>query len=404
MGIRVREKPNGSGIYWIFINHHGKRKSKKIGKDKKLASECAEQLGARLVLGELNISKASPTPTLKEYIFGWNDNSGIYPGWLRTFAEISIKRSTRKSYEGIIKNHLSPAFGNKILSDISSQDISIFIYQLFKKQLRSQTIKNIKNCLSAILRSAYQDNYIPVNPAQRVKIPKPEGEKPKREPDPFGWQDREILEDTFRKFKPFYYPLVLCGFRTGLRIGELIGLKWEDIDFKNRQIFVQRAFSRGYMSTPKSKAGRRFVRMTSQLAEVLQEHRERLNEMKGNRFKCWQDLPEWVFPNEAGNRINYGNFLNRVWNKTMLKSGLRRRTPHDMRHTWFTLRLSNGDPLHEVSKEGGHGSPELTYRTYYKWLPNESRTDIDALDNRKNQTPKRTLSAPKMKKELGNVA
>ena len=203
---------------------------------------------------------------------------------------------------------------------------------------------------------------------------------------------------------PFYYPLVLCGFRTGLRIGELIGLKWEDIDFKNRQIFVQRAFSRGYMSTPKSKAGKRLVRMTSQLVNVLRSHREKIAKMESNRFQSWQNLPEWVFPNEAGNRINYGNFLNRVWNKVMLKSELRRRTPHDMRHTWFTLRLSNGDPLHEVSKEGGHGSPELTYRTYYKWLPNESRTDIDALDNRENNATKRNLYATKMKKGLNNIA
>jgi integrase len=396
MGCRVREKPKGSGEYWIFINHKGKRKSKKIGKNKRLAREAAKKIEAKLILGDLDISDASPTPTLKQYVMGWNDENGLSYGWLYSFAEISLKRSTFKSYTGIIKKHLLPAFGTTLLTDISSRDVNAFIYQLFKKQLRSQTIKNIKNCLSAIMRSALQDNYIGINPAKGVKIPKPEHEKPKREPDPFSWKDRQILEDTFEKFCPFYYPLVLCGFRTGLRIGELIGLKWEDIDFKNRQIYVQRAFSRGYMSTPKSKAGTRYVRMTAQLVQVLEEHRNRLNKMKSNRFQSWYDLPEWVFPNEAGNRINYGNFLNRVWNKIMLKSELRRRTPHDMRHTWFTLRLSNGDPLHEVSKEGGHGSVELTYRTYYKWLPNESRTDIDALDNQEKAHPNAPYMHPKI--------
>ncbi len=404
MAVKIREKPKGSGVWWVFISHNGKRKSKRIGKDKRLAREVAKKMGARLILGELDISNASPTPTLNEYVKGWKDETGVYPGWLKTFADISLKRSTRRCYAGIIEHHLLPIFGSKLLSDISYGDISAFIYQLFKKGLRSQTVKNIKNCLSAIMRSAFQDDYIDMNPAQGVKIPKPEHEKPKREPNPFSWKDRKILEDTFQKFYPFYYPLVLCGFRTGLRIGELIGLKWEDIDFKNRQIFVQRAFSRGYMSTPKSKAGKRLVRMTLQLLEVLRDHRERLGKMKGNRFQSWQDLPEWVFPNEAGNRINYGNFLSRVWNKIMLKSELRRRTPHDMRHTWFTLRLSNGDPLHEVSKEGGHGSPELTYRAYYKWLPNESRTDIDALDNRENNATKCNPYATKTKKELSNIA
>ncbi len=63
MGVKVREKPIGSGVYWIFINHNGKRKSKKIGKDEKLANEVAEKIKAKLVLGELNIEKAErPLP------------------------------------------------------------------------------------------------------------------------------------------------------------------------------------------------------------------------------------------------------------------------------------------------------------------------------------------------------
>jgi|WetSurMetagenome_2_1015567.scaffolds.fasta_scaffold15088_4 hypothetical protein len=72
---------------------------------------------------------------------------------------------------------------------------------------------------------------------------------------------------------------------------------------------------------------------------------------------------------------------NQALDRAMEKSELRRRTPHDMRHTHATLRLSKGDSLAEVSKEMGHSSSEITYKTYYKWLPSESRTDIDELDN-----------------------
>jgi len=61
---------------------------------------------------------------------------------------------------------------------------------------------------------------------------------------------------------------------------------------------------------------------------------------------------------------------------------LERRTPHDMRHTYATLRLSKGDPIAEVSKEMGHGSPDIIYRTYYKWMPKLSVSDIDELDKR----------------------
>ena len=71
----------------------------------------------------------------------------------------------------------------------------------------------------------------------------------------------------------------------------------------------------------------------------------------------------------------------------MEKSKLRRRIPHDMRHTYTTLQVSKGDSLAEVSKEMGHSKPDITYRTYYKWLPKESRSDIDELDRGTEKDP-----------------
>jgi integrase len=95
----------------------------------------------------------------------------------------------------------------------------------------------------------------------------------------------------------------------------------------------------------------------------------------------WGTLPDWVFCNEHGGSLSYPNFIHRVWNRALEKSDLRRRTPHDMRHTYATLRLSKGDSLAEVSKEMGHASTDITYRTYSKWLPKESRSNIDELDD-----------------------
>jgi len=89
-----------------------------------------------------------------------------------------------------------------------------------------------------------------------------------------------------------------------------------------------------------------------------------------------------------------------VWNKAVERSELMKRTPHDMRHTYATLRLSKGDSLAEVSKEMGHGSPEITFRTYYKWLPKESRSSIDELDRAHPAAPQ---AHPETKKDLANV-
>jgi integrase len=70
----------------------------------------------------------------------------------------------------------------------------------------------------------------------------------------------------------------------------------------------------------------------------------------------------------------------------MDSAGMKRRTPHDLRHTYATLRLSLGHPLAEVSKEMGHSTTRLTYETYYKWLPSESTSDISDLDQKPTQT------------------
>ena len=205
-----------------------------------------------------------------------------------------------------------------------------------------------------------------------------------------------MVENCFKKHYPEYYPLVLTAFRTGLRIGELLALQWQDIDFRNRLISVTRNIAAGRITTPKSRSGIRQVRMTTQLTNELKRVLKARKEEKLK--KGWPEIPEWVFCNDRGKPLNYNNFLKRVWNKAMEKTDLRKRTPHDMRHTYATLRLSKGDSLAEVSKEMGHSSSDITYRTYYKWLPKESRTDIDELDN---VQPDATYTQPATKKGLG---
>jgi integrase len=399
MGVKVKERPEGSGIWWIFISHKGKRKAKKIGKDKRTAMDAAKKIEARLTLGEWDIEQESGEyPTLKEYIDGWRDRGGeLQLGWYDKVAVLSLKHSTYRSYRLIIDQTLIPAFGSKPINKITSRMISDLISQKIKGgikgRIRSTTARNIKNCLSAILRHAVNpDGHLSSNPAHNVPIPKPEDERQSKEQDPFTWEERTKIENTFKKEYPYYYPLVVCGFRTGLRIGEMIGLQWQDIDFFQKLILVQRNITRSKITTPKSRSSRRHVRMTSQLAKILKQHK---TYMAARTLKQgWKSMPEWLFTNEDGAYLKYSSFIRLVWNRAMDRSELRRRTPHDMRHTYATLRLSKGDSLAEVSKEMGHSTTEITYRTYYKWLPKESRSDIDELDTQ----PHATQAQPKKKK------
>jgi len=396
MGVKVKEKVKGSGEWWIFINHNGKRKARKIGRDKRIAQEAAKKIEAKLTLGEMDLEESAKPPTLKEYIDGWSDITGEKQiGWYDKVAVLSLKNSTYRSYRLIIDQTLIPTFGSKPLNEITSRMISDLISKKIKDGLRSSTARNTKNCLSAILRHAVNpDAFIPANPARGVPIPKPEDERQSKEQDPFTWDERTKIEKTFSESYPAYYPLVILGFRTGLRIGEIIGLQWQDIDFFQKLLLVQRNITRCKVTTPKSRSSRRHVRMTAQLIEVLKQHKIRMKEKTLKHG--WKSMPEWIFTNEDGTPINYGNFIHRVWNPAMDKSEMRRRTPHDMRHTYATLRLSKGDTLAEVSKEMGHSTAEITYRTYYKWLPKESSSDIDELDTQ----PHATQTQPDKKKGL----
>lgn len=349
-----------------------------------------------MTLGDLNLDEeVAKSPTLKEYIDGWRDSSGErQTGWYEKVALLSLKHSTYRSYRLIIDHNLIPAFASKPLNEITSKMIGDLISNTIKGGIRSATARNIKNCLSAILRHAVNpDGHLSLNPARNVPIPKPEDERQSKEQDPFTWEERTRIEDTFKKEYPSYYPLIICGFRTGLRIGEIIGLQWQDIDFFQKLILVQRNITRGKITTPKSRSSRRHVRMTSQLAEILKQHKTYMAERTLKHG--WKSMPEWIFTNGDGSPLNYGNFIHRVWNRAMDKSGLRRRTPHDMRHTYATLRLSKGDSLAEVSKEMGHSTAEITYRTYYKWLPKESRSDIDELDGVNVENPKEKANQSK---------
>jgi integrase len=98
--------------------------------------------------------------------------------------------------------------------------------------------------------------------------------------NPFTWEEEDHFEEIFLRHHPQFYPLIVCGFRTGLRIGKLLALKWEYIDFFNRTIHVQRNITRRNITTPKNKSSIRLVRLTAYLIEVLQDQMKKAKEAK----------------------------------------------------------------------------------------------------------------------------
>jgi len=384
MGIQVKEHPKGSDRLYLRLCYDYNTKYIYVGsntkKNEARAERKAEELRARIAINRnavLNkIFNSSEAPTLKEYVDGWTDQEVKHRGWLDKIKKLR-KYSTWKGYENILRQRIIPKWGNKPLDKIEHNEISDYVFDLYDEKLAYNTIANIKNTLGAVLKDAMKDGYVKSNHCHDIEIPKDE-EKEDQEPKPFNIKEWKALEDVFKKSFPRYYALVFTGFRSGLRMGELIGLKVTDLDFVNDIIEVRNNITRGRATTPKSQTSKRKVRMTAKLKKVL---RKQITSIKEESLrKKWPQVPEWIFVNEEGNHIGYGNFIARIWNKAITISGISRRTPHDMRHTYATMRLSVGHPIHEVAKELGHSSPITTYKVYYDFIPDASVSNINELD------------------------
>ncbi len=204
------------------------------------------------------------------------------------------------------------------------------------------------------------------------------GDEGKGEPDPLTLKELKLLNDKVQEHFSEHYPLFLLLARTGVRIGEALGLRWGDIDFNGRFINLKRSLSRGKITTLKGKRGRR-IDMSLQLTETLKAHLVKSKE-KGMRLGLG-DHPKYVFTNRLGGFVDVNNWRRRVFVKALEKSKLRQIRIHDLRHTYATQRISKGDNIADVSNQLGHFSETFTMKIYYHWMPGKKKAEVDELDD-----------------------
>jgi integrase len=161
MGVKVREKPEGSGIYWVYIDHKGQRKAKKIGRSLQDAEKVAKKIEARLTLGELGLlakAEAKEKPNFKDYA----------EHWLETYIKPLRRRSTYERYRDIMSRHLLPALGKKQIDQIKRTDIRDLILSKSKAGLSRSMISLIRDVISGPMGYAVEDEIIPGNPVSGI--------------------------------------------------------------------------------------------------------------------------------------------------------------------------------------------------------------------------------------------
>lgn len=366
MGVKVKERPAGSGIWWIFIDHHGKRKSKKIGMDEKAARKVAEQVKAKLTLGEFEIKdgEEKKIPTFKEYA----------SMWLETYVKPLRRCSTYIRYKEIFNKYLFPDIGSDPIDRINRGDIRTLLLKYYSLGLSKASVRIIKDCLSGPLSFAVDEGLITVNNTAGI-IKRLNMEKEQAKVEPLNHEEVGLFLGTCQKSYPEYYPFFLCAFRTGMRLGELLALRWGDVDFNGRFIRVSRSYKLGEFSPTKTSQERR-VDMSNQLAETLRKHHvsskaEGLAMGKGGAL-------ETIF--KRGGKQMEQHYIRRVFIRILGKAGLREIRLHDIRHTYASLLLTDGVTPVYVKEQLGHSSIQMTVDIYGHLIPNSNREAVNRLD------------------------
>ncbi|MBN1903690.1 MAG: site-specific integrase [Deltaproteobacteria bacterium] len=376
MGVNVREKPKGSGVYYVFIEHQGKRKAKKVGKDKRQAIQIAKKIEAKLTLGDLDLlDKEETLPLFEEYANYWLEN------YIKTLR----RSSTYERYRDMLNRHIFPVFGKKPIDQIKKVDIKNLILQKSGEGLGRSMICLIRDVISGPMGYAVDEELLPGNPVSGV-LKRLQLEREKRvKIEPLNEQEVQLFLDTCQQ--PYFrehYEFFLCAYRTGMRLGELLGLKWGDIDWNQKFIRVERTYKRGRFEKPKNGKVRR-VDMSDQLFSAL---RKLLTERKKDALKLGLGAPvEFVF-HRKGNPMEQ-NYIRRIYKRILTTAGIRNMRLHDIRHTYASLLLSQGESPVYVKEQLGHHSIQITVDVYGHLIPSSNRGAVNRLD-----TPQQTATYP----------
>lgn len=308
--------------------------------------------------------------------------------WLHDVIKHEIRPRTWDSYRAVVEQHLIPGIGDIKLHRLRTQHVQDYVNaKLAEGTLSNRTIEYHRAVLRAALNHAIDEDRLTKNVATAVKIPR---HKPPRI-EPLTPEQVKQLFDYMEKEQVLYRPLIMLATLTGMRQGEILGLKWEDIDFRHKRIHVrqqmQRVDKRYQLVDLKTDESRRTLPLLSILEEPLKEWRDLQNQHKLDYREKWDEYlslhPEWeglVFTTRYGSPISARNLL-RHFKNTLSAAGLPEIRFHDLRHTTATLLLALGVDMKTIQTVLGHSQISLTMNTYAHVLPAMTEEALHRVEN-----------------------
>ena len=282
--------------------------------------------------------------------------------WFEHYAKVKVRPSSHQTYRGYIDNHIKPNIGKIPLEKFTSLELQKLYKKLLEggrveriesrkqaKGLSAKTVRNLHQIIASAMKLAKEQRLILADPTEGCALPRLEHREMQTLPV-------EQLQSFLREAKDSgVFELYYLELATGLRRGELLGLKWEDIDLERGDLRVKRQISRingEVVEAPlKTKNAYRTLPLAADTIDVLKAQRKKTG-----------DSP-WVFPSPTGGPISPDSVLHML-HRVLKRAGLPRIRFHDLRHTFATLALQNGVDVKTVSGMRGHFSAEFTLDTY----------------------------------------
>lgn len=315
-----------------------------------------------------------PQRKLKDYLEDWIEN--VHKDKLRI--------STYVKYKKLIKYIVEDNLGDVWLQKLAPEQVRRFYTKMGAKkekggrELSSKTVHGIHGVLSLALDNAVLWNYIGQNVCDRVKPPKVVS----REGTPLTLEQAQELLSNVRGHR--LEVLLMMAVITGMRCGELLALRWSNIDFERQKLLVLHTVSYiphyGYVETePKTKAGKRLISLPLFFVDILKQHRVQQLEQRLKVGDTWENR-DLVFPDLHGGYFN-SNYLLRLFKKLLQEAGVPHMHFHDLRHSAATILLSMGVNMKAVQELLGHSDIAITLGIYGHLLPSMQQEIVDKWDD-----------------------
>ena len=353
------------GRYAAAITLENRKRKTFYGKTRR---EVQDKLNAALHEQKRGMLATGPQQLLKTYL----------ENWLEQAYKPTVKLNTYVQYRSVIRHHLVPAFGNIPVQKLTPEKIRAFYRQKIDEGSKPRTVGLIHAALHRALEDAVKQGLVARNVAKLVSPPRID----RYDAHTLTVEQAEKLLDAARGSR--LDALLILALTTGMRRGELLALRWDDIDFKQGLVSVHRTMTRvggyGYVEgEPKTRSSRRRIVLPGVALEALRVHRIQQEQIRVNAGEKWQDKG-LVFCDGYGGFFSPDMVLRR-FDKLLDEAGLPHMRFHDLRHSAATILLVAGVHPKVVQERLGHSTIAMTLDVYSHVLPSMQQEAAGKIDD-----------------------